>query len=348
MAAHFQLERFTGNPILSPNPANLWEARVTTNPGVWHDADKGEVLMLYRACGNDEEHRVHFGLATSKDGYHFERASDLPAFSPSLDGFDAGCVEDPRIIKIDNWYYVTYAARAYPPGMYWLPDAERPWNEPPRPNDFPWVLRTNSTSTGLALTKDFKTWKRAGRMTSATVDDRDVILFPEKINGRYALLHRPMSWVGEEYGTEYPAMWISFSDDLLEWKDSILLAKADLPWECRKIGGNTPPIRTNDGWLTLYHAVGDDGHYRVGALLLDTDEPWRIIGRSQNYLIQPEKSYETEGYYPGCIFPCGKAVIGDKLFVYYGGADKYVGVATCQLSELLEDLKTESMAGMAR
>jgi predicted GH43/DUF377 family glycosyl hydrolase len=291
--------------------------------------------MLYRAAGNDAEHVVHLGLATSRDGYTFERQAQ-PVFSPSTDGFDAGCVEDPRIVRMGDYYYVTYATRFFPPGEYWRNDRAR-FKPPGCPPDFPRVLRENATSTGLLLTKDFRTYIRAGRLTSPTVDDRDVILFPETIAGKYVMLHRPMEWVGERYGTEFPAIWVASGDDLLTLENSRLLAKAKHDWE-RKIGGNTPPIRTAHGWLTLYHGVGEDRHYRLGAMLLDLADPTRVIHRTPKWIMQPEAAYELEGLYQGCIFPCGKVVIDDTLFVYYGAADKYVALATCPLQELLEHL----------
>ena len=330
-----KLTRYAGNPILSPNPANTWEAMVTTNPGAWYDEATHQVTMLYRAAGDDPEHRIYMGLAVSDNGYHFERQSDQPVFGPSQDGIDAGCVEDPRIIKMGEWYYVTYAFRPFPPGQYWLNSNHLAYRTMSCPDEFPWILRQNETSTGLAMTKDFRTWIRAGRMTDPTVDDRDVILFPEKIDGQYWMLHRPVNWVGERYGTEYPAIWISKSDDLLGWSESKLLAKGAFAWENKKIGGNTPPIRTPYGWLTLYHAVGEDKHYRLGAMLLDLQDPTIVRYRSYDWLLQPEETYETEGYYPGVCFPCGKVVIDGTLFVYYGGADKYVGLATCKLDDLL-------------
>lgn len=108
-----KLKKFEGNPILTPFPGNEWESLVTCNPGVYYD--NGTFYMLYRAAGNDTEHVIRLGLATSKDGFHFERQSDKPVFAPSLDGPDAGCVEDPRIVKFDNEYYITYAYRPVPP-----------------------------------------------------------------------------------------------------------------------------------------------------------------------------------------------------------------------------------------
>jgi predicted GH43/DUF377 family glycosyl hydrolase len=148
-----------------------------------------------------------------------------------------------------------------------------------------------------------------------------------------------MTWVGPDYGTEFPAIWISFSDDLLSWSDSRLLAKAREGWE-KKIGGNEPPTRTGAGWLMLYHGVGPDRYYRLGAMLLDLDEPWRVTHRTKDWILQPEYDFETKGCYGGggVVFPCGKVVIDDTLFVYYGAADKYIGVATCKLDELIDYL----------
>jgi beta-1,2-mannobiose phosphorylase / 1,2-beta-oligomannan phosphorylase len=332
-----RLERYAGNPILSPRPGNTWETLVTTNPGAWYDEESREVKLLYRAAGDDKEHLIHLGLAVSSDGYTFRRTSDQPVLSPGSLGLDGGCVEDPRIVKIDGWYYVTYAARPFPPGQYWLKSPDKV--APELPSDAPWSLRTNATATYLALTKDFKNWIRVGRMTDPSVDDRDVYIFPEKINGKFYMLHRPMNWAGPEYGTEYPAMWISEAEDLLCWKNPRLLAKAEYGWENRKIGGNTPPIRTRLGWMTLYHAVGTDKLYRLGAMILDEKDPSVVRYRTREWILQPEQAFELEGFYPGVCFPCGKVVIDGTLFVYYGGADKYVGLATCKLESLLSYLE---------
>jgi len=166
------------------------------------------------------------------------------------------------------------------------------------------------------------------------LDDRDVILFPEKVDGKYVLLNRPKEWIGEAYGCDYPSIWISYSDDLMEWDEFKLLAKGEFGWE-RKIGGSTPPLKTDEGWLTLYHGVDDQGVYRVGAMLLDLDNPSRVIARAADYIMEPEHDYEWEGFYKGCVFPTGNVIVGDTLYVYYGGADKYCCVATCSVRELL-------------
>jgi predicted GH43/DUF377 family glycosyl hydrolase len=332
-----KLQRFEGNPIISPNPANAWENFVTTNPGACYDSETGVVNLLYRAAGNDTKHVIRFGRAISSDGYHFKRF-DEPVFSPSVDGLDGGCIEDPRIVKMGQYYYITYATRAYPPGEYWLHNGNC-YKNPDCAPEFPLCIRENHTTTHLVITKDFKSFIRAGILTDPMMDDRDVILFPEKINDKFYMLHRPMDWCGKEYGTDHPAMWISSAEDMLAFKQSKLLAKATFPWEL-KIGGNTPPIKTKAGWLTLYHAVGQDKHYRLGAMLLDLKDPTKVNYRTKGWIFQPETDYETKGCYfgGGVVFPCGKVIIDGKLFVYYGGADMYVGLATCKVDDLINYL----------
>ena len=210
-----KLKKYANNPILSPNAENEWESLVTCNPGVFYD--KGTFYMLYRAAGNDKEHVIRFGLATGQDGFHFERFSNLPAFAPGDDSFDSGCVEDARIVKFDDEYYITYAYRPYPPGQYW--NFEHDVVSYPESGDHtPLALKNNLGNSGLAVTKDFVRFRRLGRITSPVLDDRDVILFPEKIKGKYWMLHRPKEYVGTKYGADYPSIWIKSSDDLLNWE----------------------------------------------------------------------------------------------------------------------------------
>lgn len=335
-----KLKKDSSNPVLKPNPENDWESLAVCNPGVWYE--NGMFYLLYRAAGHDEEHYVHFGLATSSDGLNFKRVSDRPVFSPSADGPDAGCVEDPRIVKFDDRFYITYAYRAYPPGQYWklAYDEVRSFD---LGKNAPSVLSKNIANTGLALSEDLMSFKRVGRMTLPQLDDRDVILFPEKVNGKFVLLNRPKQWVGKTFGTEYPAIWITYSDDLMNWdfSTSRLLIRGERSWE-KKIGGSTPPLKTDAGWLTLYHGVDEDGIYRVGALLLDLDTPEKVIGRTADFIMEPEHDYEIDGLYKGCVFPTGNVIIDGMLYVYYGAADQYCGVATCKVEELINFIKTNS------
>lgn len=328
-----KLQKYENNPILSPVKESPWESLYTCNPGAWYE--NGKFYLLYRAAGNDVEHYIHLGLAESTDGFNFKRVSDTPVLSPSPDGPDAGCVEDPRIIKMGDVFYITYAYRPYPPGQYWKPEKDKVLTYD-IPDNAPLGLKNNLTNSGLLMSRDLKTYKRLGRITKSYLDDRDVILFPEKVNGKYVLIHRPMQWVGKEYGCDYPSIWIKYSDDILEWEEeSHLLMKAEFDWE-KKIGGSTPPLKTEEGWLLLYHGVDSEGIYRVGVALLDLDNPSKVIARSPNYIMEPEYDYELNGFYKGCVFPTGNVIVGDTLYVYYGSADKYCCVATCSVKELLD------------
>ncbi len=331
-----KLQRFQGNPILRPRPDSWWQCAVTANPGAWYDPASRTVTMLYRASAADVEHKVYLGKAVSGDGYHFDRFDEAPAVAP-CDGFDGGCVEDPRIVKFGEWYFIVYASRPFPAGQYWLKTPNEQWKPPFASEDWPLCMRESLSSSGLLLTRDFQTFYRGGRITHPMLDDRDAILLPEKIGGQFAMLHRPMSWTGPEYGTENPAIWMMLSDDVHCWdySTSRLVAKAELDWE-KKIGGSTPPIRTDRGWLTIYHAVGEDLQYRLGVMMLDLDEPWRVTHRADDWILQPEAWYELEGFYRGCLFPCGNVVIDGTLLVYYGAADRYVGLATADLQELTD------------
>jgi predicted GH43/DUF377 family glycosyl hydrolase len=327
-----KLQRHSDNPILRPHPENPWENLVVCNPGVIYD--NGVFHMLYRAAGNDAGHVIHFGLATSTNGIDFQRQSDLPILSPSEDGPDAGCIEDPRIVKLDGHFYITYAYRAYKPGQYWLAPDNSAYN--PKDPTLPQLFGQNMTQSGLLLSDDLRTFRRLGRITRSDVDDRDVILFPEKIDGRYVMLHRPMQWTGPEYGTKYPAMWLCFSDDLLAWSESTLLAKGEFAWE-NKIGGSTPPLKTPHGWFVIYHAVDSKGIYRVGVMMLDLEDPTQVIARTPIPIMEPEEEFECQGLYPhGVVFPTANVVVDDVLYVYYGAADETIGVATANFPALVD------------
>jgi len=179
------LKKDGNNPILRPNPSNDWENLVVCNPGAWYE--NGTFYLLYRAAGDDEEHIIRFGLAVSKDGVHFNRVSDQPVFSPSIDGPDSGGVEDARIVKFGKEFYVTYAYRPFPPGRYWT-FAHDVVRLPGAGQDAPAVYRENIANSGLAMTTDFKSWRRLGRLTRSNLDDRDVIIFTEKKKGIISIL----------------------------------------------------------------------------------------------------------------------------------------------------------------
>ncbi len=331
-----KFEKYECNPILSANEKNEWESLGVLNPAVCYD--DGKFIMLYRAAGHDKEHVIRLGKAVSDDGIHFKRCSDEPFFAPFPYEADAGCVEDPRLIKMGDCYYMTYASRLFAPGQYWKPD-NKPTYTPPQV--CPAAVRENQSVTHLAYTYDFKSFKKLGRITDSRFDNRDVIIFPEKVGGRYAMLSRPLEWKGEGYGTDVPSMWITFSDDMLEWNHCkpLLLAKPEQKWESKKIGASCPPIKTEEGWLLIYHGVDrEDGVYRVGAMLLDLNDPSKITARTAEPLMEPECDYELNGFYNGCVFPTAAIKHGEKLYIYYGASDKYCCLATCSFGELIKHL----------
>jgi len=338
-----KLKRHDANPILSPVADSPWENVCACNPGAWYDGRK--VHLLYRGGPDTDEHPIHLGLAESTDGLHFSRVSGQPVFGPSEDGFDGGCVEDPRIVKFGDTYFVTYAARMFPPAAYWRRKLPLNAFTPALPAEAPLAARANLTRTGLAATRDFRRWRRMCPITAANLDDRDAILFPEKIGDEFVMLHRPAEWVGDAYGCSKPSIWLCFGEDMLTWTEEHLLAQPHFDWEEKKVGGNAPPIRTESGWLMLYHGV-DAGHaYRVGAMLLDLHEPLQILARTPEPILEPEAEYERVGLVPNVVFPCGNVVIGDRLFVYYGGADRVCCVATCDLAELVDHLLSNPWKG---
>lgn len=331
-----KFKKYINNPILEANPDNDWESLGVLNPAVCYDGK--QFVMLYRAAGHDTEHYIRLGKAVSDDGVNFRRTSDKPIFAPLPDEADAGCVEDPRVIRMGDCWYITYASRPFPPGQYWK--AGNPPTYTP-PEISPVMVQKNQSVTHLAYTYDFERFKKLGRLTDSRFDNRDVVLFPEKIGDKFAMLSRPIEWQGECYGTDAPSIWITFSDDMLEWnhEKTYLLASPKYQWESKKMGVSCPPMKTDAGWLVIYHGVDNaDDCYRVGAMLLDIDDPKKITARTSQPLMEPEFDYETKGFYNGCVFPTAAVLCGDTLNIYYGSADRFCCHASCSFSELLEYL----------
>ena len=214
---------------------------------------------------------------------------------------------------------------------------EKPWFNPPK--EGPNFLKWNNSVTYLAITQDFKTYKKLGRITDSREDDRDVFIFPEAINGNYYRFSRPL-YNYKDYGLDTPGILIAKSGDLMEWRNPIVFAKAVEPWEDLKIGGSCPPLKTDRGWLFIYHGVSSkDKLYRVGAMLLDLNDPTKILHRTKNPILEPKK--EEGSMYSGCVFPTGNVIKDGILYVYYGINDKYVGLATADLNDFLDELEKE-------
>jgi predicted GH43/DUF377 family glycosyl hydrolase len=190
------------------------------------------------------------------------------------------------------------------------------------------------STVGLARTSDFKSAERIGRLGSA--NDKDAALFPRRIGGRWAILHRP-----EAGGQEH--IWISYSTDMIHWGETncALVEGIGPAWDGQRIGAGPPPVETDAGWLLIYHGVKMYANrlvYRAGAALLDRDQPERLLARSPGWLFQAEAPYELTGLVDNVVFPTGLILRGDDLRVYYGAADMSVCMATARVSDLLAAL----------
>lgn len=331
--------RCAENPIVTPGHF-AWRMATVFNPGVLYE---GEKFTLYeRAAGNLRPFHCTIGMLESHDGVHFTHVTNEPVFTPKMAGSPYGSVQDPRVVRIDETYYMTYAFRPYA------------WNSNPTGLGVPESTEAqfpgfsgnpaeNRTRSGIAISTDRLHWRHHCWATPLDLDDRDVILFPEKINGRFALLRRPLQFVGPDYGTDRPSIWICFSEDLKSWSEPVLLATPRQDWESSRIGGSTPPVRTESGWLVLYHGV-EDQHpptrrviYRLGAMLLDLDDPRRVIARTRDFIMEPETYYEKFGLYiPNVIFPTANVVKDGLLYLYYGVADTAIALATAPLDALVD------------
>jgi predicted GH43/DUF377 family glycosyl hydrolase len=343
------ITRYGKNPILGPNPDLPWSRNEARNPGVVYDGARFHMVFT---AANDcmKGGEMVLGYAQSSDGFHFTVAEE-PLLRPSTDfnDFDCGTVEDCRITELEGKYYLAYAGRSLKINRYAA--GERRLG--PGGNLNP-TWTDNFRRVGLGVTKDWKRVERLGPITSEHLSDANVTLFPEKINGKYAMLHRPTPFIAWMLPLLYNpgCIWLAFSDNLQRWSsdkrempwkmldedlpDDHLLIRPEYDWEKLKVGASGVPFATDAGWLMLYHAVDRHGVYRVGVLLLDRDDPRKIIARSREPFMVPEMPYELKGAYPGCIFPCAHVVVGDDLFIYYGAVDLYCCVATVKLKDLLD------------
>ncbi len=326
----YQLTKPAQNPLIRPESKNAWEAFNTFNPAAIYEA--GKVHIFYRAQGFDYVSSI--GYATSSDGIKIDERFDRPVFVPTQpfestkkpgqlstaysSGGCGGC-EDPRLTRVEERIYMTYVA-------------------------FDGVTEPRIALTSIAL-KDFLNrnwlWKKPILVSPPGVVDKSACILPEKINGQYVIFHRI-----------FPDILIDFVDSLDFTNGKYLKGqyhirpRSPMWWDSRKIGAGAPPLKTKDGWLLIYQAVDDkEGHrYKVGAMLLDLNNPTRLLYRSRQPIIEPDQWYDNDGFKAGVVYPCGAVIIGNNLFVYYGGADSYVCVATANLDRFLDQLKTTGNA----
>jgi predicted GH43/DUF377 family glycosyl hydrolase len=298
------LRRNPANPILTaadwPYPIHsVFNAGATTLPD-------GTTLLLCRV----EDHCGHSHLCAARsangvDGFVIDRTPTLPA-DPVAHPEELWGIEDPRITYVPELgkFAVTYTA-----------------------------FSRSGPGVALALTEDFREFERVGLVMQP--DDKDAALLPRRIDGNFALIHRPMADTGAH-------VWISYSPDLRNWGGHklVLPARKGGWWDANKVGLSPPLIETSEGWLMLYHGVratASGSLYRVGLALLALDEPDRCIARGNPWLFGPEAPYERDGDVNNVVFPCGYTVgsDGDTLNLYYGAADSVIALAQTSIRELL-------------
>lgn len=326
------LQRYEKNPILIPNEANWWESKAVFNCAILHYENKFH--MLYRAIGEYERYISRIGYASSTDGYSFARSNHI-ALEPTQD-YEKYGIEDPRMVEIDNQVYITYVILSA-----YVTDGA-----------------LVEASTALATTTDFLKYTRLRVITSKGSNNKDVVLFPEKMSqqqssvlssstssnnadgaGKYFFLHRPSSWIGSTYGVDKPSIWLGEGNALTNFEKHTLLLKPEEDWEELKVGAGPPPIKTRAGWLVIYHGVSREKVYSAGAALLDLHDPSKIIGRTKTPILEPKEPYEKLGDVNNVVFPTGACIVdNDKLFVYYGAADKVCCLATTDLNYLLDHI----------
>jgi predicted GH43/DUF377 family glycosyl hydrolase len=293
------MKRFQGNPILKPIPKHAWEARAVFNAAALHVG--GRVHVLYRAVGNDGVSRL--GYASSLDGYDIEERLSSPVFEPANHAEKDGC-EDPRLTFLGEQCIMAYTA---------LRDR---------------VSNAYQIALTAIATNDLvnERWNWGERRTPFVgVRNKDAAILPRKVNGRYVMFHRID-----------PDICITYSEDLQHWSGIKAIVGPRLgKWDCLRIGAAGPPIEISEGWLFIYHGVNFERVYRLGALLLDKDDPERVLNRSESPILEPTTDYERFGRVPNVVFSCGGILMDDQLLIYYGGADTVVCVATYDLSELI-------------
>jgi len=244
----------------------------------------------------------HVRIARSKDSVNFE-VDEKPFLYP-CDLTESYGVEDARVTKIDNRYYITYTA-----------------------------VSRDGWATALAVTDDFVKIDRKGIIFPPL--NKDVSIFPETINGKYCALHRPHN---EGFGK--PSIWYSESMDLFHWGNhKCLIRPRDTYWEEQKIGGGAAPIKTDKGWLEIYHGKGKNQIYSLFLLLLDLKDPSKVLKRGNEPILFPQEPYEKEGFFPNVVFSNGViARSNGSVNIYYGACDETVCLAETSIDELLSTL----------
>lgn len=330
-----KLHRSINNPIIEPRPYD-WESKATFNPTAF--IESGKIHLIYRAIGWDDVSTL--GYASSFDGYHIEERptyhvykrfhnNDVNKNTPKLlytsgTNWNGGC-EDPRIVLIEDTLYMIYVSF----------DG---WSS----------VRLALTSISLSDFKKRKwdNWSKPVLISPPGQINKNWVLFPEKINGKFAILH-----------SFYPKILIDYFDNL-DYFDGNNFIKSNNTrpvdktrnWDSWFRGVGPAPIKIKEGWLILYHAMDhkNPDRYKLGALILDEKDLTKVLYRSEGPILEPEEEYENNGHKWGVVYSCGAVVRSGRLFVYYGGADTVVCVASIELNKLINYLKEHKLVKLKK
>jgi len=306
-----KLKKYRKNPILTPVASEAWQAQAVFNSAALFA--NGQFHLLYRAMSPDNTSTI--GYANSNNGFDFCQASRDPIYVPRMEyetkkrpNDFSGC-EDPRVTLLEDKYHMFYTAY----------DGLTP----------PKVVMTSIATENFARQRWL--WSPPILISDPNFDNKNACLFPEKISGQYVILHRVS---GKEIAIDFLDN-LNFGDDLLLEKEGAFSPR-DNSWDSAKIGIAGPPMLTTKGWLLIYHGVSqNDKNYRLGYMILDKNDPFRILYRTPFPILEPETKFETDGIVNNVVFSCGSVIKDSTLYVYYGGADKVMCVATGDLEQIL-------------
>ena len=246
----------------------------------------------------------HLRLVCSDDGIHFYEPDTMDTKIFGKGELESFGIEDCRVTALNGDFHLTYTE-----------------------------VSGNGVGVGLISTKDWHSFRRQGMILPP--HNKDCAIFPEKINGKYYCLHRPS---GIDIGGNY--IWLASSDDLLHWGEHrCILNTRPSSWDNARVGAGAAPIRTEKGWLEIYHGADTNHRYCLGALLLDLDDPARVLARSEEPIMEPIMQYEQDGFFGNVIFTNGHVVDGDRLTMYYGASDTVVCGAEFSIKEILDSLQ---------
>ncbi len=302
--------RIGDGALLKPRKNIPWEEKAIFNPAAIDIG--GVVSILYRAMGNDNTSVI--GLAESINATDISFIGDKPIYTPreSFEGKgvpngNSGC-EDPRVTQIGNTIYLYYTA----------------YNG----------ITPPSVAMSSISVSDFKkkkwNWSKPVVVTADGVDDKDGCLHPEKVDGKYFLFHRVNNYICGDFGSS-PAF-----PERNSFKNIPIIKARPGMWDSVKVGISVPPIKTDKGWLLLYHGVSGRSRYRVGAVLLDLKDPTKVLFRTTDPIFEPREAYEIDGQVNYVVFPCGAVVRNGYIYMYYGGADTVVDVASVKIKDIMD------------